>query len=234
MFTYRRGLFAAQLIALVAVATATDEQTSQMKGIGMPILFMVTLVLAAILSRAQLLDAVTAARGDVNLGINMIVSLVTIVISIFLYFTHAYGYGLVSTILAYANIVGMGRSSQFAAYSGLVQFVWFCLLVGIPDAVSGGIINAISTSCSAFYPSYDNVMCKPGWLVFAQILACVQIGITMTSLLGAINQAAAAPSGGTYSPVRGSDGTDAPLRHNEYSAPQAYAPPASDYQKVTN
>lgn len=225
MASYRGALFVAQLLGLVAVALADDEKSSQMKGIGMPILFMFTLGLAAFFSRAQLLEAVSAARGDINLGVNLIVSLVTIVSSIFIYFTPAFGYGLVSSVLAYANIVGLSRSGSIAMYSGIVQFVWFCLLVGIPDKVSDGIITAITTDCTTFYSGYTDVMCKSGWLVFAQILACVQIGITLTSLLAAINQATSTPSAGTYSPVR--DGNDAPLRQNEYVAPQ------SDYQKVT-
>jgi hypothetical protein len=227
MVSYRSGLFVAQLFALVAVALADDEKTDQMKGIGMPILFMFTLGVAAFFSRSQLMEAVSAARGDVNVGMNLLVSLVTIIMSIFFYFTPAYGYGLVSTVLAYVNIVGLSRSSAYATQNGIVQFVWFCILIGIPDNVSGGIIKAISNDCSTFYPQYSTVMCKSGWLVFVSILACAQIGITLTSLLAVINQAAATPANGTYSPVRGSDAPEAPLRQNEY------APPQSEYQKVT-
>lgn len=225
---------AAAVLFVVARADDGADQADKMKGIGMPILFIVTLGVAAFLTRTHLLSAFQASRGDINLASAFFSSVISAAMSIFLYFSPAYNYGLVSTVLAYF-IACVCNGAGVQAYAKPIAGVtagWFCILVGIPELLSAGIINKVSkTTCQNFYNTYKDTMCKDGWVVFVEILACVQIGFTLLSLLTLVNLALNTPEQGTYSPVKSGE-------RGEYSPPSASAPPAqqaaagSEYHKM--
>lgn len=210
----------------VTAARADGNQSDQMKGIGMPILFIFVLTIAVVMSRKHLMEGVQAARGDTNVAFAFISALVTSFMSIFLYFSAAYGYGLVATVLAYCNalLASSNRSKDLVKPMIGVMIIWFCFLVGIPSGFSAGIIvQASDTECKAFYPSYSDTMCKDGWIVFLLICCCVMIGLTLMSLLSLLNLALSGDA--TYVSL-GDGQMSSPLRQNEYN------PPAPEYQKV--
>mmetsp|Transcript_68460 Transcript_68460/g.79752 ORF Transcript_68460/g.79752 Transcript_68460/m.79752 type:complete len:237 (-) Transcript_68460:209-919(-) len=224
------------LAALLAVGAAADEQGDKMKGIGMPILFIFLLAVVIVVTRSLLFDAVQAARNNPTIAFPFISAAVTALMSIFLYFSAGYGYGLVATIFAYINMClsNGNRLRQYATPLTGIMLIWFGILVGIPSGLSSGIIVEVSsTNCKNFYPDYSDSMCKDGWIVYLLICSCILIGLTFMSLLSIVNVAIneETPS---YARVGGSDGmvnssantAAVPLRQNEY------VPPTADYSKM--
>jgi hypothetical protein len=200
------------------------NQADQMKGIGMPILFTVLLGASAFVSRQLIIDSFNASRGNMNMLFSFLCAGITAALSLFLYWSPAYNYGLGGTVVAYLTMCVKGGESakEFSKLLLGITLVWFMLLIGIPGGFSQGIINAVSTNqCNSFYNTYQETMCKPGWLVFVQICSCVQIGLTLVSLLFAV------------SAVVGSEGSESaykPIVGDNYQPPRVTREPGGEPQ----
>lgn len=224
--TISRAIPVAVLASLLAARAQAAQEGDKMKGIGMPIMFIAVFIVVVGVAHKHLMNAFQASRSDpMGVGFTFFASLISALMSIFLYFSPAYGYGLVSTVLAVYGALACGGAGlrTVARPMMLANAAWFCVLVGIPNFWSSGIIGATSpTTCDSFYASYSGTMCLGGWVVFVQIISCVQIGLTMLSLFSLMNLALEASSSAP------TEGTQAPLRQNEYQAPQSDQP----YQKL--
>lgn len=193
--------YLAPLAALLAsTAHAADDQ--KMKGIGLPVIFISFFLVAGLLSRNQLLAAIS--NKDPESVWVFRASLLCAFLSIFFYLSPAWNYGIVSTVLAFGIAVATnsGLVKTAGKYIAMTLFVWFLILIGIPQLLTNGIITTVSqTSCQGFYGDFSPEMCKDGWLTFLMILSTVQISVTflsmlsvMASALGGGSSAAAADS----------------------------------------
>ncbi|EAN85257.1 hypothetical protein TcYC6_0114700 [Trypanosoma cruzi] len=173
-------------VAIAAVPVHAAEAVDRMNGIGMPILFLVMLLCILMKSRRILRAAFTVSCADTATCICFFASLINMLLSVFLFFTTAFNYGLVSTVLAYCMVfvATSGPLELHARWFLSLYMVWFLLLVGFPTGWGRGIIGATnSDDCVAFYSTYASTMCADGWLTFVKILACLNISITMLSLM---------------------------------------------------
>jgi hypothetical protein len=112
--------------------------------------------------------------------------MLTVMLSIFLFFTSAWAMGLISALVCYvvALFAASGSLRTKGGFLVKLQGAWFAILIGIPEVFSKGIIARLSTaSCMNFYGEAGLAMCKQGWLAFAEIVAGVILGMTFLSLL---------------------------------------------------
>ncbi|KEG09183.1 hypothetical protein DQ04_05661050 [Trypanosoma grayi] len=158
----------------------------KMNGIGMPILFIITLFATLFATRHLVAKAVRYAYSDTVTMLCFSAALTNMALSIFLYFTTAFNYGLVTTVLAYC-VAFMNSNENFKQHMPhllAVHLVWFLVLVGIPSSLNHGIINATNTGdCVAFYATFASTMCVEGWLTFIKIVACIITCFTLFSVL---------------------------------------------------
>ncbi|KEG09181.1 hypothetical protein DQ04_05661030 [Trypanosoma grayi] len=173
-------------LAITATPVLAAEAPDVMNGIGMPILFIVMIMLMLVVSRARLLEAYRVSRNDTATCICFVVALINMLISVFLYFSTAYNYGLVTTVLAYcmAFLTENGSYGLNAKWLLAVYLVWFLFLLGFPSAWGPGIIIATNNnSCVAFYSTFASTMCNDGWLTFIKFVACIVVSLTLLSVL---------------------------------------------------
>ncbi|ORC92543.1 uncharacterized protein TM35_000032960, partial [Trypanosoma theileri] len=124
----------------VLAADAAD----QMNGIGMPILYLAFLLCIALVTRNRLIDAFYASRGDTATFMCFSAALANMALSVFLYFSTAYNYGLVTTVLAYsmAFLKVNGPRELHSRWLLAVYLAWFLFLLGFPTAWGPGIMKA--------------------------------------------------------------------------------------------
>ena len=199
---------------LSSTAHAADDQ--KMKGIGLPVIFILFFIVAGLVSRNQLMAAFRNTNPDSVWVFRA--SLLCATFSIFFYLSHAWAYGIVSTVIAYGIAIATNSNliQTHGKYIATVLFMWFLILIGIPSSVSVGIINAVNLSaCNSFYGDFSDSMCKDGWLTFLLILSTVQISITFLSMLAVMAGAMGASVSDSVSAARhnhtnkNSDATDA-------------------------
>jgi len=205
----------ATLLAVLALSASADT-SDNMKGIGMPIIFICVYAIAVFLSHKQLVAAFQASRGDVTLMMIFSSSLLSSAMSLLLFFSPAFSYGLIQTVLAvFTASVCTGVGLQKYAHQMMVlSTAWFLCLVGLPSFWSPGIISAVSTTnCNSFYGTFSATMCPQGWVIVVEIIACVLISTNFLSLLAIVS--AAMTSGGSgdkdaeYAAVGGHDSGNA-------------------------
>ena len=204
------------------MATAADG----FKAWGLPIFLMCTLALAVALTHKQLRHAQSASALQRSLQGLFWSAVATSLMSVPLYFTAAWAYGLVSTIICYAIALLCSASSvqRYGKHLLGFQAVWFAMLIGLPSAIGHGIIADITTQCQGWYGSASGLMCASGWLTIAQLIAIIVIGLNFLALLTILASALTDGSAeGGYEEVK--DGGDI--------APPGYAgAPGGEYQKV--
>jgi hypothetical protein len=156
------------------------------KAVGFPILLLVVFFVAVIATQAQLRTAqanASAARSQKGLFWSAITCAL---LSIFLYFTSAWSYALVSTILCYALAIlcsGEVGIQRFGKTLGIIQLIWFGMLIGQPQVLGSGIMADLTVGCATYYGSAAATMCLSEWLVFAGIIAGVVVGLNFLALL---------------------------------------------------
>jgi hypothetical protein len=156
--------------------------TDRTKAIGLPILLIFAVLLAAFFTRHSLSSAFGAARGDFRRAILFFGGVVVSGLSIFLLPTSAWEYGAASLLQAYmsALLCSPGLLEAFAPRFFLAQMVWFLVLVGLPDGWTTGILGASSPAeCKRWFPSWtEGDMCKDSWLSY---VAFVSIAIIVVN-----------------------------------------------------
>ena len=156
------------------------------KAIGMPILLIVTFMLSIAITHQSLRRAFYQSRSNLLNFLVFIGSLVASLVSIFLYFSAAWAYGMICTVMCY--LFALVISSPERAKHGRLLFgsvaAWFAFLIGIPSGISAGVLTSCSnTACQAFYLSKADSMCKEGWLDFVEIVAICLVSVTFLTLL---------------------------------------------------
>lgn len=181
------------LLALVSIVAADGNDGEKMRGIGLPVIFMLSIIAAIWMTREQLI----MAHDPFGSGLSAWVfrgGFICGLMSFFLYPSAAWGYGLASTMVAY--LLAFVSSEESLRRNGrpvlLMLLCWFATLVGLPSAFSVGVINTIHTqNCQVFYGGYADTMCTDGWIVFLLLIATFQVGIyflILIALMGAILQ----------------------------------------------
>ncbi|RNF19251.1 hypothetical protein TcG_04206 [Trypanosoma cruzi] len=167
-------------------AEGSASSVDRMNGVGMPVLFISVIAMAFFMTRRFLIKAVTSAFADTTSCLCFFSAVVNMLLSVFLFFSTGFNYGLVSTVLAYCMVFIKGRDNfnQYLVHLLAIYLVWFLVLVGIPAEINHGIIRATNkVDCTAFYNTYASTMCLDGWLTFVKIVACCVLGFTLLSLL---------------------------------------------------
>ncbi|RNF19361.1 uncharacterized protein Tco025E_04172 [Trypanosoma conorhini] len=172
----------------MAFSNLTDGASSvdKMNGVGMPLLFLSVMAVTIFMTRPLLQVAVTLALTDTTSCLCLVAALANMALSVFLFFTTAFNYGLVSTVLAYCVVFLNGRESfrHYLVHLLAIYLLWFLVLVGVPAELNHGIIRATNSGdCVAFYGTYASTMCVDGWLAFVKVVACFVLGFTLLSLL---------------------------------------------------
>ncbi|ORC92542.1 uncharacterized protein TM35_000032950 [Trypanosoma theileri] len=165
---------------------STARSADKMNGIGMPILFILVLFSTIFATRNMLKKAVVSSFQDTMKLLTFVTALASITLSISLYFSTAFNYGLVTTVLGFSMIFlnSSLRIKQFMTPLLIVYLAWFLVLVGIPSYLNQGIITATnSINCLTFYGSFASTMCNDGWLTFVKIIASVIVSVTLLSVL---------------------------------------------------
>ena len=168
---------------------------------GIPFFLIVTLIVAVVTSRAEIFAAFRAARvGGLGPTILFFSTALSAVLSISLYFTAAWAYGLVCTIICYVFAL-VSSSPESLALLGrpllIVQGLWLAVLVGVPDALGVGVIGTVTSKCDTFYGEQKEHMCKTGWLAFNEIVAMYLISVVFLTLLTLVGKAIEAARNGS-------------------------------------
>ena len=174
-------------------APGDTNQADNFKAIGMPIILIATFAVAIAVTQASLRTAFKHSKQHRSYMALFVGALTCTALSFFLYFTAAWAYGLVCTLVTYlfalvANTPASKAKPEHHARQTRLLFVvvavWFALLIGIPATLTdGGVIHAISARCAAWYGVKAHAMCKAGWLAFAEIVAMVLIASTFLAML---------------------------------------------------
>ncbi|RNF19359.1 uncharacterized protein Tco025E_04170 [Trypanosoma conorhini] len=198
---------ASAAVAVAAVPVHAADAVDKMNGVGMPLLFLAMLLCILLTTRKRLTAAFIASDADRAMRICFYAALANMALSVFLFFTTAFNYGLVSTVLAYcvAFLTSAGSLESHAKWFLSVYMMWFFFVLGFPTGWGAGIIRATNSGdCVAFYGTYASTMCVDGWLTFVKVVACLLISLTMLSLLLLI--ASVAGIGGELLRAAASDG----------------------------
>ena len=154
------------------------------KAIALPILFIVALVVAIFITRKSLSNALPRARDELRLGILFFGGAISTVLSIFLFPTAGWAYGIVSALFSYmfSLVCAPGMIEKHANRLFLATASWFALLLGIPNRWSAGIIARVSTGCNLWF-TVKTDMCSDSWVTFATIVSIAVIIINFFELL---------------------------------------------------
>jgi hypothetical protein len=156
---------------------------------GLPLLMLAILAGSVVLNHKQLLRAATTHTEHPQIVWLLRLSAANAVLSIFLMFTAAWGFGLVSALICYIVALYVAKGAVVSQGKNLLtlQLVWFGLLIGVPDFLTGGTDIFVRVSgrldCLAFYAEAAPTMCAPAWLTIVEIISCVLVGLTFLSLL---------------------------------------------------
>jgi hypothetical protein len=164
------------------------DHSDNFKAGGIPVFLIVTLILAVIGSRNELLSSFRAARisglGTVVLFFGSIFSALA---SASLYFTAAWAYGVVCTIVCFVFALVASSTESLASFGKpllALQSVWLAVLLGIPQTLFGiGVIDTVTLQCDKFYGSQADKMCKSGWLAVNEIIGMGLISVVFLSQL---------------------------------------------------
>ncbi|KAH9589347.1 hypothetical protein LSM04_007196 [Trypanosoma melophagium] len=132
------------LAASAATPVLAADAADQMNGIGMPILYLAFLLCIVLVTRERLVDAFYVSRGDTATFMCFCAALANMALSVFLYFSTAFNYGLFTTVLAY-SMVFLTISGPWELHSKwllAVYLAWFLFLLGFPTAWGPGIMRA--------------------------------------------------------------------------------------------
>lgn len=215
-------------LAATAMAQGNNEAAAdqdKMKGIGMPIIFISFFIVAVLLNHKQLMTAWQNSSASPDIAWVFRASLLCALFSIFFYVSAAWAFGIISTILAYflACISTSSLMQQHGKSAAALFFLWFLILIGIPSLLSVGLVKTVSDSCTSFYGSYSDKMCKDGWQTFLLIVATVQIALTFLCVLSVMAASAGTSMvqsvQGEFSRLQGKGEHQQSLAHNAAPAP---------------
>lgn len=157
------------------------DHSDNFKAGGIPAFLMVTFFIAVVATRNELLAAMRSARTNGAGSLVMFVGTVlSAVMSMSLYFTAAWAYGLICTIVCFVfAVVATSPASVEAFWRPLlvIQSLWLAVLIGVPEPLGVGVISTVSNNCDSFYNSQRDKMCKSGWLAFNEIVAMLLISV---------------------------------------------------------
>ena len=168
-------------------------------------MLIVTYILAIVMTHQRLIRAFHQSRAELATFILFLGSMAASLGSMFLYFSAAWAYGLICTLLCYLTALMIGAPDR-AKQAKLLFFAvaaWFAILIGQPNAVSNGVINTVAKAqCDTFYGEKSDAMCKDGWLSFVEIVATALISVTFLMLLNLMASAVENAAGeATYQSV---------------------------------
>ena len=171
------------------------------KAIALPILFIIALLLAAFITRQSLGTAFTRAKSELRFGILFFGGALCTILSVFLFPTAAWPYGIVSALFAYmfSLVCAPGMIEKHAGRLFLGTAAWFAILLGIPSRWSSGILATV-TQCKTWFPTKTG-MCEAQWITYVTIICIAVIIINFFALLVLMSFAFDVASGKTAAPV---------------------------------
>lgn len=161
---------------------AGSAEVDNTKAIALPILFIVSLLIAGFICRRTLATAYQSARcccgeGEFRLGIMFWGGMTNALLSIFLFPTAGWAYGITSALFSYLFALSVGSMEKHANRLFVATAVWFAFLLGIPGQWSSGLITKVSTGCKLWFTSTDKQgdYCKEEWISFTIVVSIAVI-----------------------------------------------------------
>jgi hypothetical protein len=220
--------------------TTIMSDAGKFKAIGMPIMLVVTYFVAILVTHKSFIRAFHHSRGELINFAMFIGAVAASVLSMFLYFSASWAYGLITTVMCYlfALVIASPNRGQQSRTLFYALAVWFAILIGIPTQWSMGVIeSAARNNCVAFYGSKADAMCKEGWLDFVEIVAMVLIAITFLTLLTLMtaaveNEGPASSASPRYTPVGDGDSLNGSGRAVPFNVASSNKSPEGHYSHV--
>jgi hypothetical protein len=180
------------------------NQSDEFKAIGLPLLMILTFAGSIALNRQGFARAFQQSKYNTRHFALWLGAFVSALLSMFLYFTAAWAYGLVCTLVCYMFTLMCGTPSLMDKHSKAVAgavAVWFATLVGVPAFLGKGAIGVVTGDCDVWFGTVSGTMCKKGWLAFAEIVVTVLVAVTFLSMMTLMGNAAeGADEGGVDHP----------------------------------
>lgn len=170
-----------------------DQDTT--KAVALPILAILAVAVGIFLTWKNFSAAAANCRSDTRLTVLFVCSVICACCSLFILVSAGWQYGFISFIWAYLGALAsspgliLDNSGKFMATS----FIWFLILVGIPDGwmQAGGILGGVSTdSCNLWYPTASvgsDHLCKEGYVTFILIVSMVIIVMNLFNTMMSIS-----------------------------------------------
>lgn len=179
-------LVAALLFSCFVLQVVATDADDKYKAGGLPITLLATIAFAVFLTWKQLRDAQQASRLDMTHFFLFHGGLVATCLSLFLYFTPAWAFGLVCTLVCY--LITLFTTASALNHNALtlnaVLVIWLFMLIGLPPRVTTGVFDVLSNPyCKGFYDTVSDTMCKEGWLTFAELIAGIMVGMTFLAVI---------------------------------------------------
>jgi hypothetical protein len=166
-----------------------SEEVANTKAIALPLLIIIALVLAGLITRQTLARAMASMKGDLRLTLLFTSGVVCTLLSFFILTSAAWAYAIGSALIGYTYCLACapGMLTKFADRLLLVGGGWFLILIGIPDNVSSGIIGTISVATCNSYFAEKPAMCKEGYLTFATIVTILIIVMNFFAMVALVS-----------------------------------------------
>lgn len=152
--------------------------SDKFRAYGNPVMLIVALVLVLIFAWREELNFLKRALTSLPKFALGVGSVLVLLMSIMLFFTPAWPYALLMSLLAFTNIWLLGKEKHVSrtGFAPIILVVmWLSVLVGQMGGV--GLVDSLSyNKCLTYYITESKTMCKEGWRTFTQILAMVMIG----------------------------------------------------------
>lgn len=165
-------------------------QIDNTKAIALPLLIILALIVAALMTRSTLARAMAAMKGDLRLILLFVSGIACTLMSFFILTSAAWAYAVGSALIGYAFCLtcAPGMLAKFADRLLLLAAAWFGVLIGIPSGVSAGIIGTTTAEgCATYFPSNSETMCAAGYLTFATIIAIMIIIMNFFAMVALVS-----------------------------------------------
>jgi len=166
------------------------SQIDNTKAIALPLLIILALVIAALITRQTFARAMGAMKSDLRLFLLFTSGILCTLISFFILTSAAWAYAIGSALIGYAFCLACapGMLAQFADKLLLVAGAWFGILIGIPNHISDGIISTTAQdACFAYFSTNSATMCEAGYLTFATIIAILIIVMNFFAMVALVS-----------------------------------------------
>ena len=169
------------------------NSSDEFKAIGMPLIMIATFAAAIAVNHHGFIRAFQQSKYNLRHFALWLGAFASALLSMFLYFTSAWAYGLVCTLVCYLFTLLCGTPSLMDKHAKSITAavaIWFATLVGVPSFMGKGAVAVVSQDCEAWFGTVAKEMCVKGWLAWGEIVVMILIAVTFLSLMTLMGNAA--------------------------------------------